>query len=583
MNDSIIGIDLGTTNSEVAAVIDGEVQIIDDGGETILPSYAGLGLDDRLIVGTPARNQYIVYPERTVKSIKRLMGTDETVSLGGEQRYSPAEISAMILRALRQRAEKKLGVAVKRAVITVPAYFSDRQRQATRDAGAMAGLEVVRILNEPTAAALAYGAGRSGASTLLVYDLGGGTFDVSLVRIDRDITEVLASHGNNHLGGDDFDQLVVDSILARLPGNLKRSIEANRRAMSRIVRAAEEARKQLSFEPHTFVREENLVEIDGVPQHVEMEMHREDLEETILPLLKQTLESVHRALADAGKRPPDLDGILLVGGATRTPLVSSLLEEATGLVPRQDLHPDLCVALGAGVQAARIEGHEIERVLVDISPWSFGVSHIGYLHDAPSDHCFKPVIRRNTPLPASRTEAFQTLYDGQESVRISIFQGEDPDALHNMFIGDFLVEGLSDVTAPNEILCRMDLDLDGILRVTAIEKISGLSKQTTIERVTAALGEDDLARSRARVHELFADAWDEADTDAMPDDADAWPDAEDLLSRSRALMDKLPAADREEAIALNEQLYLAIEESRSEEIARVSKELEDFLFFIEER
>src|SRR5258706_15877861 len=214
MNDPIVGIDLGTTNSEVAAVIDGEVQVIDDAGETILPSFVGIGPNDALIVGTPARNQYVVYPERTVKSIKRLMGTDEQVSLGGEQRYSPAEISAVILRALKQRAEKKLGVAVRRAVITVPAYFSDRQRQATRDAGAIAGLDVVRILNEPTAAALAYGAGRGGASTLLVYDLGGGTFDVSLVRIDNDITEVLASHGNNHLGGDDFDKLVVDSILA---------------------------------------------------------------------------------------------------------------------------------------------------------------------------------------------------------------------------------------------------------------------------------------------------------------------------------------------------------------------------------
>lgn len=583
MNDPIVGIDLGTTNSEVAAVIDGEVQVIDDAGETILPSYVGLAPDDQLIVGTPARNQYIVYPERTVKSIKRLMGTEEQVSMGGEQRYSPAEISAMILRSLKQRAEKKLGMAVKRAVITVPAYFSDQQRQATRDAGAIAGLEVVRILNEPTAAALAYGAGRSGASTLLVYDLGGGTFDVSLVRIDNDITEVLASHGNNHLGGDDFDRLVVDSIMARLPGNLKRAIEADRRAMSRIARAAEEARKRLSFEPHTFVREENIVELDGVPQHVELEMHRDDLEETILPLVKQTLESVHRALADAGKRPGDLDGILLVGGATRTPLVSSLLEETTGLTPRQDLHPDLCVALGAGVQAARLEGHDIERVLVDVSPWSFGVSCVGYVNDYPTDHLFKAVIGRNTPLPASRTEGFATLYDDQESVRISIFQGEDLDALKNVFIGDFLVEGLSEVPAPNEILCRMDLDLDGILRVTATEKVTGLSKQTTIERATAALGESDLAKARTRVRELFVDA---EDDDFDDDDAiaiDAWPAVEALLTRSRALLDKMPGSDREEAIGLHEQLHMAMEHGSNDEVARLSKELEDFLFFMEER
>jgi molecular chaperone DnaK len=587
MKDPIVGIDLGTTNSEVAALLDGEVQILDDAGETILPSYAGLAPDGQLIVGTPARNQYVVYPERTVKSIKRLMGTDDVVSMGNGATYSPSEISAMILRALKERAERKLGTAVKRAVITVPAYFSDRQRQATRDAGAIAGLEVVRILNEPTAAALAYGAGRSNASTLLVYDLGGGTFDVSLVRIDNDVTEVLASHGNNHLGGDDFDRLVVDSILARLPGDLKRAIEADRRAMSRIVRAAEEARKRLSFEPHTVVREENLVELKGVPQHVELELHRQQLEETLLPLLKQTLDSVHRALTDAGKRARDLDGILLVGGATRTPLVSELLQEATGLTPRQDLHPDLCVALGAGVQAARIEGHDIERVLVDISPWSFGVSHVGFLHDRPTDHCYRAVIARNTPLPASRTDSFATLHDEQKAVSISIFQGEDPDALRNIFIGDFLVEGLSPVPAPNEILCRMDLDLDGILRVTATEKSTGLSKQITIERATAALNESDLTKARARVRELFRDAG-ETDDDDLDNVIDivatnTWPAAEALLARSRALLDKMPAADREEAIALNEDLHLAMQQGEKDRVTRLSKELEDFLFFVEER
>jgi molecular chaperone DnaK len=585
VTERIVGIDLGTTNSEVAALLDGEVQVLDDAGETILPSYAGLAPDGQLIVGTPARNQYIVYPERTVKSIKRLMGTDDVVSMGDGGTYSPAEVSAMILRALKERAERKLGTAVKRAVITVPAYFSDRQRQATRDAGAIAGLEVVRILNEPTAAALAYGAGRSGASTLLVYDLGGGTFDVSIVRIDNDVTEVLASHGNNHLGGDDFDRLVVDSILARLPADLKRAIEADRRAMSRIVRAAEEARKRLSFEPHTVVREENLVELNGVPQHVDLELDREQLEETLLPLLKQTLESVHRALTDAGKRPRDLDGILLVGGATRTPLVSALLEEATGLTPRQDLHPDLCVALGAAVQAARLEGHDIARVLVDISPWSFGVSHVGYLGDRPTEHCYKAVIARNTPLPASRTEAFGTVHDEQESVRVSIFQGDDPDALRNVFIGDFMVEGLSPVPAPNEILCRMDLDLDGILRVTATEKATGLTKQITIERATAALNEADLAKARSRVRELFVDGEEDDDFDDAIDvvATDSWPAAEALLTRSRALLDRMPPADREEAIALNEDLHLAIERGEKDRVTRLSKDLEDFLFFVEER
>lgn len=348
--------------------------------------------------------------------------------------------------------------------------------------------------------------------------------------------------------------------------------------MSRIVRAAEEARKRLSFEPHTSVREENLVEIAGVPRHVELELHRGELEETILPLLRQTLDSVHRALSDAGKRPRDLDGILLVGGATRTPLVTELLQEATGLVPRQDLHPDLCVALGAAVQAARIEGHDVERVLVDVSPWSFGVACLGYLDGMRTDHLFRAVIARNTPLPASRTESFATVDDEQDAVRVSVFQGEDPNALRNTFIGDFLVEGLSPVPAPNEILCRMDLDLDGILRVTATETETGLSKQITIERATAALGESDLAKSRGRVRELF----DEEDEPAPPA-ADAWPLAETLLVRSRALLDSMPADDREDAIALNERLHLAMRDGDRDRVGRLSKELEDFLFFVEER
>jgi molecular chaperone DnaK (HSP70) len=321
-----------------------------------------------------------------------------------------------------------------------------------------------------------------------------------------------------------------------------------------------------------------------VPQHVELELHREEPEETILPLLKQTLESVHRALTDAGKRAADLDGILLVGGATRTPLVSELLEQATGLTPRQGLHPDLCVALRAGVQAARLEGDDIERVLVDVSPWSFGISYLGYLGDMPSDHCFKAVITRNPPLPASRIESFATVRDDQDVVQISVFQGEDPDALRNVFIGDFLIEGLSAVPAPNEILCRMDLDLDGILRVTATEKQTGLSKQITPSRRPRLLASrawptraHACASSSARTPKTTSRATTRG-LRAMPG-----PSAETLLARSQALLDKIPVADREEAIALNEQLHLALTNGRIEDVARLAKELEDFPCFVEER
>ena len=396
MSDVIVGIDLGTTNSEAAALVDGTIEVLATDGEQIMPSYVGLSPQGQLLVGTPARNQYILYPERTVKSIKRLMGSDQRVALG-EQTYSPPEISALILRALKTRAEAALGALVRRAVITMPAYFSDAQRQATRDAGEIAGLEVVRILNEPTAAALAYGADRQEDRTVLVYDLGGGTFDVSVVQVHGEITEVLASHGNTHLGGDDFDQLLLDFVHERFRAAGGPDLRADRRAMNRLLHAVEEAKKRLSFEPYAQIREEHLAERAGVPVHLDLEVSRSEYEDLIRHLIEGTLDSVHQALADAGKRPDQVDEILLVGGATRTPLISRLLEEKTGLVPRQELHPDLCVALGAGVLAARLAGHDVERVLVDISPYSFGPSHLGLRHGVPYEHCYHPIIARNTP------------------------------------------------------------------------------------------------------------------------------------------------------------------------------------------
>ena len=594
MADIIVGIDLGTTNSEVAALVDGKVEVLAADGEQIMPSYVGLSPEGQLLVGTPARNQYILYPERTVKSIKRLMGSDQRVVLG-EQTYSPAEVSALILRALKTRAEASLGAPVTRAVITVPAYFSDAQRQATRDAGEIAGLEVVRILNEPTAAALAYGADRQEDRTVLVYDLGGGTFDVSLVQVHGEITEVLASHGNTHLGGDDFDQLLLDFVHERFRASGGPDLRADRRAMSRLLHAVEEAKKRLSFEPYAQIREEHLAERAGVPVHLDLEVSREEYEDLIHHLIEGTLDSVHQALADAGKRPDQVDDILLVGGATRTPLISRLLEEKTGLVPRQDLHPDLCVALGAGVLAARLAGHDVDRVLVDISPYSFGPSHLGFRHGVPYEHCYHPIIARNTPLPVSRTDSYFTIVDNQEAWRVSIYQGDDPDALNNILVGQFLIEGLSRVPAGNEILCRMDLDLDGILRVTATEKRTGLAKHITIEGATTALSEDEIAQARRRTAELFGDE-DEDDVDA--DDAvieGEFTEAGDgrdhrvrisearaLLERSRRLLDKMTAEDREEAIALHEQLEVAMDAQDWDQLRDASTDLADLLFYVEE-
>jgi molecular chaperone DnaK len=614
MSDVIVGIDLGTTNSEVAVLADGNVRVLAADGEQIMPSYVGLSPEGAVLVGTPARNQYVVHPERTVKSIKRLMGSGERVTMG-EQTYSPPEISAMILRALKTRAEAALGGPVRRAVITVPAYFSDAQRQATRDAGEIAGLEVVRILNEPTAAALAYGADREGDRTVLVYDLGGGTFDVSLVQVSGDVTEVLASHGNNRLGGDDFDQLLLDFVLARFTAAGGPDVRGDRRAMSRLLRAAEEAKKQLSFEPHTRLREEHLAERDGVPVHLDLEVSREEYERLIRHLVESTLESVHRALADAGKQPDDVDEILLVGGATRTPLVSELLREKTGLVPRQEVHPDLCVALGAGVLAARLAGQDVDRVLVDISPYSFGPSYFGLLAGRPSEHCYRPIIARNTPLPARRTESYFTMVDEQEGWEVCVYQGDDPNALNDILVGRFLVEGLSRVPAGNEILCRMDLDLDGILRGTATEKRTGLAKHIAIERATTALTPEEVAEARRRMLELVGEPPD--DGDEVGDDADevgadadevgagavkdaapsptgksgAGPgrdrrvsisEARALLERSRRLLDRMSADDRADADALQQRIEAAMTAADWDTLRLATADLADLLFYVEE-
>ena len=597
-HDTILGIDLGTTNSEVAAIVGDKVQVLAIEGEQIMPSVVGLAPDNRVLVGTPARNQYPLYPDRTVKSVKRLMGSTQQIVLG-QHSYSPPEISALILHSLKTRAEAVLDRPLSRAVITVPAYFSDAQRQATRDAGHIAGLEVVRILNEPTAAALAYGADRRGDRTVLIYDLGGGTFDVSLVQVQDEITEVIASHGNNHLGGDDFDQRLLDWVHDRFVQSGGPDIRADPTAMSRLLYAVEEAKKRLSFEPYTRIREEHLAERNGVPVHLDLEISRADYEQLIQHMVETTLDSVHQALTDAGKRPDQIDEVLLVGGASRTPLVSQLLEDKTGLVPHQDLQPELCVAFGAGVLAARQAGHNIDRVLVDISPYSFGPSHLGFLNGRPYEHCYHPIIRRNTPLPVSRTDSYHTLVDGQADWQVSVYQGDDPNALNNILVGRFCIEGLSRVPAGNEMLCRMELDLDGILKVTAIEKRTGLAQHITIEGATTAMSAEELARARQRMDELLAqDRTDAAEAfereEARPDQTETAEDRENqelrqhvfaagrLLERSRRLLEKMTSEDRQEALGLHQQIEEALRMQNWEHLQTATVQLADLLFYVEE-
>jgi molecular chaperone DnaK len=611
MSELIVGIDLGTTNSEVAAFAGSQVSVLGPGDTRMLPSCVGFSASGDLLVGEAARNQQALYPERTVRSIKRRMGSEDTVTVGGKE-FTPQEISALILRELAEWAHRSLGELPQKAVITVPAYFSDRQRNATREAGALAGLEVVRILNEPTAASLAYGYGDGSRHTVLVYDLGGGTFDVSVVTVEGDITEVLASHGNNHLGGDDFDDLLAarlaDEFRKRHGFDLR---EEHTAAKARLWWAAEEAKKKLSFEPYVKVREESLVIQAGKPLHLEVEISRDEYETLIRPLVESTLDSVSKALVDSGKKPGDLDAILLVGGSTRTPLVSHLLSERTGLDPRQDVHPDLCVALGAGVLASRLAGHSVERILVDVSPYSFGVSYLGDRGGVPYPHCYKPIIHRNTPLPLTRTERFYTTFPEQTTVEVQVFQGDDEDALKNIPVGDFRIDGLTEMDDElNEVLCRMRLDLDGILEVTAVEKCTGKSKHITISGALRARSAEEIAAGRKRIQDLYrsrpnvlefpvADADDtviEAETVSAAGAAaiedpivvpgpESRPDREiaahELMERSRRLLDVMHAEDREEAIGLHEAIQAAIQSGDTAALDEASRALKELLFFSE--
>ncbi len=517
--DTIVGIDLGTTNSEVAVVRNGRVEVIPVAGAVrILPSMVGIGDDGALLVGEAARNQYAVHPERSVRSIKRRMGEDTPVTMAGKD-YAPQEISAMILRRLKSLAQDHLGLAVNKAVITVPAFFSDAQRQATREAGEIAGLEVVRIINEPTAAALAYESRHQGARKALVYDLGGGTFDVSVVNLEGDVVEVLASHGNNHLGGDDFDRKLVDLALAHLQD--KHGVDASRSpaAMARLQRAAEGAKILLSDRPYANLNEEYLLEHEGVPLHLALEVSREQYEALIEAYIDETLDAVHVALSGAGLTVADIDEVLLVGGATRTPLVMRRLEQELGKQPRAEVDPDLCVAMGAAIQAALIAGTQTHTVLVDITPYTFGTSALGELDGEPYEHCFVPLIRKNTPVPVSKSEVFYTVFDGQDTVEINVYQGEDRDALNNIEIGRFKVEGLSDVAAGNPIVLGLSLDLNGILEVTAREKQSGLERSITIGNAIARFEQEKLADARSRVQALFGN--DQAAGDPSANDAAA--------------------------------------------------------------
>ncbi len=576
MTDAIVGIDLGTTNSEIAVYQDGRpVVLTDERGRVMLPSVVGLSETGELLVGEEARNQFMLYPERTVRSIKRRIGTDARVRLG-ERDYAPQEISAIILSRLKEIAQFRLGGPVRRAVITVPAYFSDAQRQATREAGEIAGLEVVRIVNEPTAAALVYEATQHQGKRILVYDLGGGTFDVSVVRIEGGVVEVISSHGNNQLGGDDFDEKIVAHVLEHLKLKQGVSLSDQPQAMARILRSAEAAKKHLSDHPYARIEEEYLAVNDGKPVNLDLELSRDEYEVMIMPFIEETLGAVHVALGSADLTSSQVDEILLVGGATRTPLIRRRLVEAFGREPRGEVDPDLCVAMGAAMQGAAMAGTEVSAVLVDVTPYTFGTSALGELDGDLYPYCFVPIIPKNTPIPVRRSEAFYTVADGQTSVEVRVYQGENRDAEENVRIGEFRVDGLSKAPAGNPVILDLALDRDGILQVSAREKKTGLEQRITIEKAMSRYDQAQLDEARERIGSLFNGREDGAEAQATAGSA-----LDALLSRASARLDDAGEEDRAEIIDLIETIRDARSSGDSTALEEGRQQLQDLLFYLE--
>ena len=578
----IIGIDLGTTNSEVAVIVDGQPQIIPVDGELIMPSCVGVDGRGKVIVGLEAKNQMLLRPEETILSIKRLMGEDESLMLGGKG-YRPEDISALILGKLRDAAATFLGEEIDAAVITVPAYFDDRQRKATRVAGELAGLDVRRIINEPTAAALAYDIEKRDNQTILVYDLGGGTFDVSLVVVESGVVEVKASHGDTQLGGDDFDRLLMDYVAEKFLKENKIDLRTDRQGYNRLWSAVERAKRELSDHHYASIKEEYI----SGEYHLVEEISRSAYEEMIEPLLRKTIDCVHSCLQDAAMLPGAVDRVLMVGGSSRTPLVAELLVREMRATINDEINPELIVALGAAIQGGVINGLPTTAVLVDITPYSFGTQACGQFPDgAFSDDCFTPIIKRNTTLPSSKSELFATMVDNQESIDVRIFQGEEPRASANTFVGDFMVDGLSPVPMGNQIVITLSLDLDGILAVTATEKSTALAK--TVRMETTALAAGHLPAGEITAASSAAGVEVEDEDDAMDvvtggqEVREAVDQARDLRRRAAKVRTIADETDADEIKSLITASREAIAASQWERLTELNESLADLLFYLED-